>query len=1141
MQFRKWFALLLSVCLLLGLAACKPDGPADSDTSENTGSQAESSESGSPEDPQAPTDPDASIGDVSTDSTMPGESDETVSTTVGGNAGNNGNNGNNGNSGNTVTTSPNIPVVTVEGDGPTADLTGKNVKTSGKTGVASVTSSVWGTKRTSRTMTGKNSTITFAFTGLTAGKDATIELEEVHLRDDDVFAYSVYVNGTEVYFRTFAPSSDNNIHYYIPVPGSLIGKDGKATVTLKNFGETTVRFHRAWAFSDMDAMMAKEKVARKMKVLLLSPSLTKNSTTDTKALKKLLESFDGGDMYDVGFATEVYYLSSGIESLHNTVDYLIELSSLTGAPYHIGLNSWWAGTPSGPDGEGGLFSDVTYHQVVYDPLNANDRGKWQLSTPNRWSNVPWLTMNSETLNAARKYRLKEITRHISDKIGEYAAAGKTMPEIGLYLENEPIYWTYSAFNESPEGGADFSAAAVAAAKKDGVTLNPADGLSMTEKLWMYKNLNTYIAGEGKAVAEGLQYNNVVVNGTSVTLPTSQLVENSFTHSVLNTYPLYDANYGSWETHVVGDIRTGLEYADPLSNPSTLSYVSAQGRYGDVNSERGSMLNYSVISQAFAYGTDHVTVYNFKTTDANHLISENETYKDTAEILGYHTELFSYNFEKEGSEKLNSVIVEATDISRASYSENYVVCPTNTYSKGGSITFKLELDKAPTNGLIVELNGRVITSMAAKMRMRLYVSNNLEDLQGAFNEVDDKFEVAELKSLAGDQFDITDYIDTSKKTVYIRVHMASTGGLHTWCALKSIKVYSPWGPTTGSTVGMAYTNLQLRNRNLFTQYRVDTERLMANYVARAGKDSTYNQILKLYNENKYVSAYNLVSQSLSQTLPANYTVKSNGKLGKYGLTVNLNHDTATAAVQLQKASSTGYTFTLTPSRSVKVTLTAEVDAGTYALTEKNGVYEIKKASSGTKASGGKVTFEVSAAKPDKDLPDSFEAQAAATGTASALKVLAQDPAVSEYANSTTLTVAANCKVYLGNDGDPDSALKEVTPASIQLGDYLKIKTDAKDKVVEVKAYRGKVTGKVKAVKQIFNNGVAANPTVTVEANGKTYTFELGGDCTLNYNGRTGDLVKLCDPDDLGIKVGQTLTIVYCPWSYEGGHMRAIKIS
>ena len=51
--------------------------------------------------------------------------------------------------------------------------------------------------------------------------------------------------------------------------------------------------------------------------------------------------------------------------------------------------------------------------------------------------------------------------------GEYAAAGKTLPKIGLYLENEPIYWPYSAFEESPEGGADFNAATIAAAKKDG--------------------------------------------------------------------------------------------------------------------------------------------------------------------------------------------------------------------------------------------------------------------------------------------------------------------------------------------------------------------------------------------------------------------------------------------------------------------------------------------------------------------------------------------------------------------------------------------------------------------------------------------------------------------------------------------------
>lgn len=1125
MQWKKWSALLLSACLLFSLAACNT--PKDSDGSgtsaDDPSSRAESTADSA----------DSSDGADSTDGTS--GSGATESTSSGGSTRNPGNNGTTG------TTAPPIPVINVKGNGPTADLTGKDVQTKGKTGVTTVTSSLWGTKRSCRTMTGKNSELSFAFTGLTAGKDATIELEEVHLRDDKVFAYSVYVNGTEVYFRSYAPSSDNNVNYYIPVPGSLIGKDGKATVTLRNYGDAVVRFHRAWAFSDMDSMLAGEKVARKMKVLLLSPKLTKNSKTDTQTLKSLLKDFNGGNMYEVGFATEVSYLSSGTESLHNTVDYLMELSSLTGAPYHIGLNSWWSGTPSGPDGKGGLFSDITYHQVVYDPLNINGRGKWQLSTPNRWSNVPWLTMNNAALNAARKTRLEEITRHISDKMGEYAAAGKTLPKIGLYLENEPIYWPYSAFEESPEGGADFNAATIAAAKKDGVTLDPTNGLSMQEKLWMLKNLHTYIAGEGESVEKGLQYNSVLVKGSSVTLPTSQLVENSFTHSVLSTYPLYDSSHGSWETHMLDTIRTGLEYADALSDPRPLDYVSAQGRYGDVNAERGSMSDYGVISQAFAYGADHVTIYNFKNTDSGHLTSENATYKDTASVKGYHTELFSYNFEKSGSEKKNSVLVEATDVERTSYSSSYVVAPSNTFGKGGYVMFKLQLDKAPTNGLIVEMDGRIITSMAARMRMRLYVSNNADDLKGAYNEIDDKFLVKELKTLDSDQFDISNYIDRSKKTVYIRVHMAATGGLRSWCALKSIKVYSPWGRTTGSTVGMTYTNLQMRNRYLFTQYRADAARLLENYVSRGGKDSIYTQAKKLYDANKYVSAYNLLTGNISQTLPANYTVAGSAKLGKYGLTVNLNNSSATAAVQLQKASKTGYTFTLSPSNTVKVTLTAEVDAGTYALTVKNGVYTIQKASSGTKASGGKVTLTVNVAKPTQDLPSSFEAQAAATGTASALKVLAQDPAVSEYANTATLTVAANCKVYLGNAGDPDSALKSVTPASIQLGDYLKIKTDDRNKVVEVKAYRGNVTGTVKAVKQIFNNGVAANPTVTVEAGGKTYTFEIGGDCVLEYEGATGDRVKLCMPNDLGIKVGQKLTIRYCPWSYNGGNMRAVRIS
>lgn len=107
---------------------------------------------------------------------------------------------------------------------------------------------------------------------------------------------------------------------------------------------------------------------------------------------------------------------------------------------------------------------------------------------------------------------------------------------------------------------------IAAAKADGVTLNPEDGLSTAEKQWMYKNLRTYIAQEGEAVAEGYQFDAVVVNNGKVTLPTSQQIENAYTHMFPDkTFPINDCNYSAWETHAIPTLRFGGEWASDLND------------------------------------------------------------------------------------------------------------------------------------------------------------------------------------------------------------------------------------------------------------------------------------------------------------------------------------------------------------------------------------------------------------------------------------------------------------------------------------------------------------------------------------------------------------------------------------------------
>src|SRR5690606_30105083 len=111
------------------------------------------------------------------------------------------------------------------------------------------------------------------------------------------------------------------------------------------------------------------------------------------------------------------------------------------------------------------------------------------TVPNKWSSTPWQTMNHPELNALRRDRLQTALPLVEQELGDIL--------IGYVSENEPAYW---AFEESDDAYpvkrkgllADFNPHTVAAAKQDGVELNPIGGLSIEERLWLHQNVARYI-------------------------------------------------------------------------------------------------------------------------------------------------------------------------------------------------------------------------------------------------------------------------------------------------------------------------------------------------------------------------------------------------------------------------------------------------------------------------------------------------------------------------------------------------------------------------------------------------------------------------------------------------------------------------
>src|SRR5205823_14377550 len=99
------------------------------------------------------------------------------------------------------------------------------------------------------------------------------------------------------------------------------------------------------------------------------------------------------------------------------------------------------------------------------------------------------------LNAFKVQRLTSAASHLR---------GRTANLLAINLDNEPVYWASgNAALGSDLLMADFNPATIEAAAHDGVLLDPGDGLSRGERLWLWKNLLHYNDMIGRAVRDAL--------------------------------------------------------------------------------------------------------------------------------------------------------------------------------------------------------------------------------------------------------------------------------------------------------------------------------------------------------------------------------------------------------------------------------------------------------------------------------------------------------------------------------------------------------------------------------------------------------------------------------------------------------------
>ena len=332
--------------------------------------------------------------------------------------------------------------------------------------------------------------------------------------------------------------------------------------------------------------------------------------------------------------SEEFDLVSGFRRAEN-------LGAVHGFKVNVKLTSDWGGWPIWvSDGQGGRFGDLEYQQIVYSPRHVRETPalrellgdtyapEYGLTTPNRWSNTPWLTYNHPRLNAFLVQQYSRVAG-VYDRIFEdRLLAGEAIPFAPLSTGTETLYWVREnnrgmddfvyaehndGINRDPLTG-DFNPYTVQAAKRDGVELDPTDGLDEQEREWLHNNLARYTqmlvdamyeaqGGSILHVAEDDQLRPIVA-------PRHQMYTEPYGYRF---YPHWDVTRPMMQLGVVEGARPGAQWYTTDFVP----YLRRQrelGKTANPNFEwtgiAGEEDALASLRAAYAFGNEFVTLYNW---------------------------------------------------------------------------------------------------------------------------------------------------------------------------------------------------------------------------------------------------------------------------------------------------------------------------------------------------------------------------------------------------------------------------------------------------------------------------------------------------------------------------------------------------
>jgi hypothetical protein len=436
-------------------------------------------------------------------------------------------------------------------------------------------------------LSGKGGELAFSLPPV-SGNLLTLELREFRTAPGQSPAYVVEVDGTPVAFRCRKYDGDGPASTFIDLPE----RDDPAPLRVRAVNRAPWPLHlsEAYLYRDIEQFVRDRGMAIPMRLGCTVP-WSHISAEHLRAVKDRLPT--GPDLLPMYTIPTVPHAFWSAEDLRNRLEVFLDASAKAQLPVELQFITWWAGTPMGMDGRGGRWLDPEYQQVTYDPAT----GDYGLTVPNRWSNVPWLTMRHPRFNAFKSKRFNiagRVLREVWDKW--HATRSDPFPVFSIVLDNEPTYWAAGMPNSSMTLQADFNPAMVAAAKEEGLTLDPADGLSEAERLFLQRTI--------------LAYNRVMASGFQEGLGNCALRDSVFSHTYQKGFG-FDNPSEAFSVGVLTNVRFGGEWffktAEEIRH---MDLVRELGVPAGINVEVGSLTAAArEVPFAYATGCSRLSLFN----------------------------------------------------------------------------------------------------------------------------------------------------------------------------------------------------------------------------------------------------------------------------------------------------------------------------------------------------------------------------------------------------------------------------------------------------------------------------------------------------------------------------------------------------